>query len=510
MTEPWMTGPELITRRSSLPATMLRNCLRTWLCSLLALVGAPVCGQDDAATRAKIEDALAELDAAFAAGDAARFLAAFEPDHTGAHALLEQRMLRIFPVDRSGKSPYRRKSTILGAPRQLGPRTVARVRHELFKGSVAIAATLEDTMMAFRESGDTLVPTLAIETPRQAECSATDKFTCPACNYEVGGVAGWLCVPMGRDRAQALEASSFYLMGTDIACDVSVRIDDRRTAMQVVNELAGVLREVESDATPNLATNWLPPAHAGGSEDDGFIADLEGARIEIALPSQHDDAGAVAIFHALQFGSLQHLLLVRGSHGAIQKNRQTVDALLASFRLLDSNAERAAAGARALQMHVGGVVKDGRYDNGKHGASMQGPANWQVQQRCGGALFRVLWTGPDDSRIWLTGFAVPPGMDYWCQQTADHWVRKLCKSAGIEVPPENKTPDVDKWATDGLCDASVRTLNCQAPRQSGVPGKARRVLRVMFRANLLLVGDGTATTDEHWQLIKRSLGSMRL
>ncbi len=470
----------------------------------------------------RIKKVLVELDRAFDAGDVAGFLAAFEPDHPGAHAMLEDHLRQLFPAasptarsdNRRGASKpsapphYTRQSEIIGAPRAVGPRTVVRVRHQVFRDGKRVRAQLRDSIIAFRTpAGQAPVPTFLVETPRSNDCPAGNTFRCPPCNYEVGGVPGWLCVPVGRDRAQALEASSFYLAGTDLACDVSVRIDGSgRSPTQLVEGLAAALRDMEPGAEVGLATHWLPPAHADNDivEDPPFPG-LTGARIEIRLPATGDASGNVALFHVVQFGALQHLLLVRGSRTAMTNHADALQGLLASFHLIDMDAERAAAGARALLHHVGGVVKDGRYENDKHGIRMQGPKDWRVSQRCGGALLRVIWRGPRDSRLYLTGFAVPAGMDHWCEKTAEHWVKRLCDTAGIDLPAR-----VEGWRDDAACEAQARTLRCKAARPDGAPGKADRILRVMFRKNLLVVADGTAMHDADWDAIHAALATLRL
>ncbi len=229
----------------SRPAAIGAAC-RTAFVLLLSWLGLPICGGAqvrtpesagpgsvrDAELRRDIAEVMRRLDAAFDKGDAVAYLAAFEPDHPGVHALLAQRLRRLFPAGLPARgdsqNTLRRTSTILGDPRRVGPRTVVRVRHEVHAEGRPLAVAVEDSMIAFRTDGGSPVPTFVTEAPRSIDCPPADLFRCPPCNFEVGGVPGWLCVPMGRDRAQSLEASSFYLLGTDHACDVSVRIDGRQ------------------------------------------------------------------------------------------------------------------------------------------------------------------------------------------------------------------------------------------------------------------------------------------
>ncbi|MCA8953692.1 MAG: hypothetical protein KDE27_29545 [Planctomycetes bacterium] len=491
-------------------ATERRSPFCSALLALLSWLGLPICGaaqtaesngEHRLASATEIATVLRELDAAFDAGDVDRYLAAFAPDHPGLHAVLAERLRQLLPAAHRRTEHFTRASTVLGEPRRVGPRTVVRVRHELFADGKPVASDLEDSILAFRvDRSGPPVPTFAIATARAIQCPPNGVFRCPACNYTVGGPAGWLCVPQGRDRSQALEASSFFLLGTDLACDVSVRIDHGgRTPLQLVEELAALLRSFEPDAEPGLATAWLPPAHTAEPDADRRPK-LNGARIEIALDAP--GGGGIARFHAVQLGKLQHLLLVRGSRRAITAHEAELDALLASYRLLDTEAADAAIGAMAH--HVGGTVENGAYVNRKFEVRMAGPREWTVQQRCGGALFRVIWSSPDGARIHLTGYAVPPGMSYWCSATAQRWVEELCSQTGIELPAA--VPD---WQPDAGCSATAKTVRCTAAGDDPAV-RADRLLRVMFRNDLLLVGDGSASTTGDWAAIRAAFDTMHL
>jgi len=494
-------------------ATWTTHC-RTLLVAALSWLGLAECAQTAAAQtdpdstidrstidRSTLDKVLQDLDAAFAKADLRGYLAAFEPDHAGAHALLGQRLRRAFDSGRA----LQRSSTILGQPQQVGPRTVVRVRHEIRLDDEEIAVEVEDTILAFRANGDAAVPTFAIQTPRSVDCPAGNVFRCPPCNYAIGGVDGWLCVPMGRARAQALEASSFYLLGSDLACDISVRVDpaplgdDAMPPTAQAEQMAAALRQFEPDARPGLATDWLPPRHTEGIEG------LTGARIEIDLPTTTAAPdGGKAVFHVVQLGALQHLLLVRGSKQAWQQHRASLQELLASFRLLEPDVDRAVASARPLRHHIGGKLDGASYGNAKYNVTMRGPADWKAQQRCGGAAFRVLWNSPDGGRLWLTAYAVPPGMSHWCEDTADRWVRQLTDAAGLKLPAT-----ISDWQADATCNAAARTLDCEAGK--GPPGtQARRLLRVAFREDLLVIVDGAGQSDQEWAAIKRAFQTLQL
>ena len=443
---------------------------------------------------------LSRLDACFQRGDVAGYLAMFEPDHPGVHAMMQRNLERLFPAS----TPMARTSTLVAEPRVIGPRTVVRVHHEVrvtnadAKGFTSYG---EDTMLVLRtDRGDEPVPTCSIEIPLAAGCVPNEHFRCPPCNYEIGGVPGWLCVPMRSDRAQALEAAQFYLIGTDLACDISVQIDPQPPgALEVARQLGAALHGLDPGAGPGLPEPWLPPAHAKDKPDG-----LCGARLEIDLPQDFaDDGGGCAVFHVVAFGGLQHVLLVRGSRKSMRVHADSLQAMLDSYRLLVVNADIAAASARALSHHTGGSFRGNVYHNTLYGVEMQGPEGWQAQQRAGGNAFRAIWTSPHGSRVWITGYAVPPPMNRWCQKTADRWFQKLCEKAGL-VPCGDQQAWIDVRDSGG----PMRSVTCkpQSPEKSG---SHQRLARLLVRDDLLVVADGCIATEADAAAVKAALGSLR-
>lgn len=496
---------------------------RSAVMALLSWLGLPLCGeaQDTPSSKAApcaqepvptaaIEAALSRLDAAFAARDAGRYVALFAPDHAGTHALLRQRLEQVF----AAAPPLQHSSHLVGTPFVLGPRTVARVRQELWidpqtgaANTPTAAMELPDLVFAFRhgdaaETGKsaagTAVPTFAIEVPRQIVLPQPGRFRCPPCNYEIGPAAGWLCVPVARDRAQALEASTFYLLGTDVACDVTVRIDDApKPPTEVVAELAAVMQQWEPRAMPGLPEAWLPPAHR---EAPGA---LHGAVVELDVPpAAGAPDGSTIRFHVVQLGALEHHLFVRGGKPALRTHAAAVEELLASFHVLEPDIDRATAAARPLQAHVGGVLDGRAYHNEKYGVAMTGPDGWQARQRCGGAAFRVSWESAAGDRLWLTGYSVPVGMAHWCRDTADCWLAELCRNTGISLPAE-----APGWRDDPTCNTLERTVRCSAdPRQ----GLGVRLLHVRLRPDLLILVDGAPRTPDDEVAVQDAIRSLRL
>ena len=445
-----------------------------------------------------ITDLLSRLDACFQRGDVAGYLAMFEPDHPGAHAMLQRNLERLFPAS----PPLARTSTLVADPRVIGPRTVVRVRHEVRvtnANAKDFTCYREDTMLVLRtDRGDKPVPTCSIEFPLQSQCVRDDHFRCPPCNFEIGGVPGWLCVPMRSDRAQALEAASFYLIGTDLACDVSVQIDPQSPgALDVARQLGEALHGLDPSARPALPEPWLPPAHAKDKPKS-----LGGARLEIDLPQDFAGDGGCAVFHVVAFGGLQHLLLVRGSRKSLRVHAASLQALLDSYRLLEVNADIAEASARSLVHHTGGSFRGNVYCNPRYGIEIQGPEGWQAQQRPGGTAFRAIWTSPHRSRLWITGYVVPSGMNRWCQKTADRWFQTLCEHASLE--PCANQPDWTEVPDGGL----MRSVACK-PRSPEPAGSHQRLARLLLRDDLLVIADGWIAAGADAADVRAALDSLR-
>jgi hypothetical protein len=443
---------------------------------------------------------LSRLDACFQRGDVAGYLAMFEPDHPGAHAMLQHSLQRLFPAS----TPVARTSTIVAEPRVIGPRTVVRVRHDVRVTNAdakSFTAYREDTMLVLRtDRGDQPVPTCSLEIPLDVYCVANDHFRCPPCNYEIGGVPGWLCVPLRSDRAQALEAASFYLIGTDLACDISVQVDPLSPpAQEVARQLGAALHGLDASAKPGLAEPWWPPAHAKDKPKG-----LCGARLEIDLPLDFaDGGGGNAVFHVVAFGSLQHLLLVRGSRKSLRVHADSLQALLDSYRLIVLDADIADASAQSLAHHIGGSFRGNLYCNSIYRVEMLGPDGWQAQQRPGGTAFRANWTSPHGSRLWITGYVVPPSMSRWCQKTADRFFQKLCDKAGL-VPCADQQAWIDVRDSGG----PMRSVACtsKSPAQGG---SHQRLARLLVCDDLLVIADGCIATDADAPAVKAALDSLR-
>ncbi len=493
------------------------------LATALALPSGRLPGQTGAQTgvlpvRTAIETVLGELDGDFARGDVAAYLRRFAPDHPGAHAMHGVHLRRLLQL---GDGPARR-TRLLGTPRTIGPRVVADVEHTITFADERLPAdfeVVERAVMAFQVTAGNAakgaVPTFAVDVPMPRRLGEKVKgemvkpvgnsFRCSACNYAIGGESGWLCVPMPDERAQALEGATFYLIGSDLACDISVRIADHEaTALSTARALGEGLRELDPGTRPGLATTWLPPAHEPQAHEPGGAApsNIEGARLQ----ARRSDGG-VATLHVVQFGGLQHVLLARCSAATWLARRDDLQRLLASYHLLDTDCDFAGTAAKSLRHHTGGTLTGVRYRNDTSGIELLGPNGWRVEQRGGGAAFRVVWTSPAGSRLWLVGYPVPTGLSRWCTASADRWLDKLSADAGLDVRAASDSADVDAAGTDTadklswtpfapLSEAGAvpvaarsRMLRCVPRRVVDPTAPQERLLRAVVRNDLLVLID---------------------
>jgi hypothetical protein len=467
---------------------------------------------------------LQHLDAAFRRGDSAAWLREFEPDHPGSHAQLQLQLERMLAA-----TPQRTcRSEIVGAPWQVGPRTLVRVRRQVqlldagpdgASAGEPRASFTESLLLACRTgAAGQAIPTFAIEVPADYRPQQTGVH-CPPCNYRVGGVAGWLCVPVRNDRARALEAASFFLVGTDLACDVTVEVETGRDpAAAVATALGGALRSLEPSARPEAAEPWLPPFCRSAAAS---VPKLDAARVAVDLPDCGAD-GSRALFHVTELGGLRHLLLLRGRTSSLRAHDAAVQALLASYRVLDPATDGARRAAESLEHHVGGVCADGAYTNALYGVELRGPRDWSLQQRAGGAAFRALWTSRDGSRMWLTGHRVPPGMDRWCRPTAERWLQHLCEQQQLALPGGEpflwrEPAGRGEVPCGGVLAFVAKPKAADAERPQGGTGQplgaARpqlpRRLRVQLHDDLLLIADGFAATAADEQALLEAMATLR-
>ncbi|MGC6487191.1 MAG: hypothetical protein ACON4Z_06080 [Planctomycetota bacterium] len=469
-----------------------------------ALLSGSAAGQ---ATTEDVRALLERLDDRFERGDVRGYVAAFDPDNRGAVAMMQRRIERQIAASRSRE----RTSTVLVGPTSIGRRTMFRVRHDIQLVSRAGVrrSFVEDTYLTLRADGERLTPTFAVEMLPEMDCVQSDKFKCPACNYEIGGVDGFLCVPLRSERSLALESASFYLIGTDVVCDVHVQVQSRpQKAQLAARQLADAFAELAPAAEVGLVTGWVPPVHA-----DAPPAGLDSAQVVVKLRGD-SEAGDRAVFHVVTFGGLQHVLLTRGSADALDAADASLAALYASYSLIERDRDVAEAAALPLRHHLGSSFDGVRYDNARYGVTFAGPAGWRPEHRVGGARFRARWSAPDGSQLWLNGYGVPTGMEAWTRRDADRWIDHRFRERGL-LPAAAQPDGVETaWheGADGALERSIvleqRQARSETDRRSPAAPR-RRILHVQLYDDLLLIVDGYGASETSERAALDALASLR-
>lgn len=422
----------------------------------------------DATTTIAATDWLRRLDDAFLQRDLSGYLACFAPDHRGLHDVLRQR-LADWLEEGAG---WRRSTTLVGALQDRGNRLVAHVRHQINAADGAGAPFVEQAYVVFAPDGRKLVPTVEVELPAEYEPRPADRpFHCPPCNFQMGGLPQWLCVPVA-DRARALDTACFLLLGTDVTCELQIDVrPDPLPATTVIEHLTTTTGRLPIEVAAGPVSPWLPtamPAPPAGFTGCTRTLDLEGQQR--------------ARLHVACFGHLSHTLLIRGGRDAIANHDAAITGLLATYRMVDIDCKDMSLGAIALAAHTGSTLTGIRFQNGRFGITCDGPELWTPQLRAGGHAFQCIWSCPERrSRLFLTGHAAPRGMP-WDAAEADRELASLCRNAGLEIA-------ADSGWTAGPQGAHQRDLALR-PQQPGPGQPIRRWLRALVFADLLVILDG--------------------
>ena len=479
---------------------------------------------------------IAELDTLFEKGDIQAYLGHFTPDHDGAIAMLGEHLKRLCAMTGADR---KRHSKIIAGPLNYQQRTVVRLRHVVTWPALAAAGStttgssatgssatgssatgssatgtpqqhIEDTYLAvYADASGKIVPTFAIEMPPAMHCVSDDKFRCPPCNYEIGGVNGFLCVPLRREQGLALESASFYLIGSDVVCDVHVAVPNEPASAKVVcRTLAEAFAKIEPSARVSLPSPWLPPMHTAAPP-----LGMDSARLAVELPLDHATRGGdVTIFHVVSFGGVQHVLMVRASKQSLHSQQPAIDMLLQSYMLLEQECGGAEMATRPLRQHTGGLFVGSTYHNERYQLELTGPLDWQPEHRVGGSAFRVHWSGPNGSQLWLIGQQVPAGMAAWTTETADRWLSYQCEK--LKLVPElatDKQPSLSSQAAwhEGPNGAQCRTLTLRQSGTSNPVQPPRRVLSLQLHPDLLLIVDGFGGTDQQEAAVRTAIATLK-
>ena len=447
-----------------------------------------------------ISAVLSRLDELFGAGDVDGYLAAFQPDSPQAHAARQRRLQCLLGAD----PRPRLVSSLAGEPRQIGDRTVVRVRHDLRRATGTAPDTTthewrEDTMLALRKAADgSFVATFEVTIPADVHCLRDDKFRCPPCNYEIGGAPGWLCVPLEREAGHSLETVAFWRIGTDVVCEIAVQVDtDRPPAKTVAHRLADTLLGAASPGSSHVVEAWTPPAHAGDAPRN-----CDGARVEIELPAP--PGKQLLVLHVMTLGPLQHVLLARGSEKAMLASAAALQQLLRTYRLLDLDPEHALTAYKVFLHHTGGALEDGVYRNPVHHVECRGPAGWTGKQRCGGTAFHVHWESPRGSKLDLMAFRRPVGITKWSPASAIAWLRYLTATVAATLPSD---PAAFVWKEDGACGGVSCCVACTS--SAGKSTSSARALHIVVRDDLLIVLDARTNDAADQTAVIDAMRSLR-
>lgn len=506
----WLTiGGVVSTNRATAQSTAQQSAAeQSATVTSAPLTTAKVAAAIDQVSIERIESVVADLDTLFVKGDIRSYLNAFSPDQDGSLAVMGMHLEKLASI--SGKN-RRRESKIIGDPINFAERTVVRIRHvTTWPTKRQQVQHVEDSYLAVKPTTKGgVVPTFAIEIAPTVGQLKNAKLHCPPYNFEIGGIDDYLCVPQQRERSLALESATFYLIGTDIACDLVVKAEDKpEKAKAVVQKLAGAFARLEPSARIGIPSSWTPPQH---SQQPPY--GMDSARIEVELPADHQESGGdISIFHAISFGGLQHVLLVRASKKSLDQHQSSVDKLLKSYMLLEVECRDRAIATNSLRQHTGGQIQGDSYYNKRFDLQLQGPKGWRAQDRVGGCMFRVRWSRDPMSEMWLIGHRVPAGMEKWTQATADRWLNHHRKKYHLTEATDEANAKESDWhqAADGSACRTLTLLQQRVADGHDHPiSPNRRVLHMRLHDDLLVLVDGYGATKAEEAAVRAAVRTLK-
>lgn len=414
-----------------------------------------------------------------------RVLAQFVADHPGAHAAFAED-LRLLG-NQLGTGP----SHAITAPLQVRNRWYLVVERPL-QESRGVPRTLRCLLgfsLAATATAPVAQPTFAANLHGSPAAALAGTYQCPPCGFSVIAPQ-WLAVPTPPCRAEAIEGATFFLAGTALACELSVRVaEPGQTALDAVRSLAeGFLPTASAIGLP---TPWLPPdlRHADG---------LSGAQLEVRL----SDAQRARLL-VLHDGALQQVFCCTGPARELQHAQSALADLFAGYQRLDVS-QACDNARRALEHHTGGVLLGNRYRNERFDLAFGPPNDWPALQRCSAMAIRVVWTTPNGSRLWLHVYPLPAGLDRWCSQSADRWIATLLDQSGLvetDFPPAT-------WHAHNDLGGSVRDFCCRNPATDPTH-PSQRLFRALLRDDVLVVLDAIPTTVAELQPLRAAMDGLQ-
>lgn len=453
-------------------------------------------------TEAKdVDPVLSRLDDSFNARDLDRYVGTFAWDDPRQRDQVRARLQLLF----AGNTLVQR-SRVQGQLHPVGPRSAVLVQRDYHcdrkvaaaKADYAVEAS-DAVWLVLGQRDGALVPTALYEASATADRDPSQPFRCPACNYQVGGVPGWLCAISPPARAETLEAATFALLGTDVSCDVAVEIDHQSPpAAAAATALVDAMQDLLPGTRADAVEPWLPPSLSAAPP-----AHLTAARVRLELPD-----GAQNLLHVISLGALRHTLVVRGQARAMAAHQQDIAALLASYSLLQTDGDLALLAAQPIAAHQGGVPHDGSYDNALYNVHISGPAGWTATAEATGAAFSVVWRCPQQQgRMTVTGYRPPPELSCWCTRFADLWLDDLCRRSGMKID----TMLDPCWACskNGAAAGQMRCIDAAVDAPTPEHPE-RRLLQLCMRDNLLVVLDGYVLGDVDDELLRAAFKTLRM
>ncbi|MBK8976878.1 MAG: hypothetical protein IPM29_13245 [Planctomycetes bacterium] len=467
--------------------------------ALIAWLAVPLASQTPPSL-AEVRALLGRLDAAFESCDLPAYEACFAPVHVDRHTAHLDRIARVL---RTGVRLQRHSEALDGW--ELGPHRIALVRTTTRSRARADRpALVEHALVAARSLAAGVRAELLVEVDERFLGALTaasalqpkSLLRCHACNYRIDGGTDWLTVPNCKERVGCLESLSFYALDTDVAVDLTVHLA-RGTAMPEPTALLGELaRDVlHAPALDLQVAPWVPPMYV---EAPDCPQQLRGAQ-SVVEDGDGDRRTELAI---AVYGRLGYLFVVRGRTAAVLARREQIDALLASFTLLDPDLDAAELEARILTERLGGSIDGSRYVNERFRLTLTGVPGWDPTLSAAHDAFDVVWRCPQHfGLVRAQAFTPPRGLPAWTQADAEPMLQRALHGDGVQVLEDGGWTD----DTAGSGFAWRRALRIQR----GEPARLPADLRLYLDGDLLLVVEGQPYDERARAEIQLALDSVR-
>jgi hypothetical protein len=471
--------------------------------AVLGLLTPTAEAQDDSgddATRRAANALLSKLDQRFNAADAEGYLQLL---HSHQPLLLDRHSRRI-RTQISHRT--QRRSALVSRLVEIGDFHAGTVVSELTQPTVPGANALRQQFVwVFRHNTAGALEAVEVsEYPAHepvVEPSAEPllrAYHCKACNYGIGPADGWLCVPIGRSHTHGIEGATFILLGSDVALDLNVQFDSAGSdAATVCRRLARQLADHAANGQPGMVEPW--PA-LDAAYPAGMPGSVSTARVVVDVGSER------LVLHCVVQGKLRHLLLLRGERESLRRHATAISALLASYRLIRTEADAGQLAAAALLHHTGATLdRNGHFECDRHDVELDGPAGWTGQLDCKGNAFQCVWRAVEgQGELRLTGIQAPSSLAAWTEKSADAWLRHFLGS--LQALGDVVTERDSGWQDLSSNDSHEREIELSI-ELGGV--LTHRILRVQQHQGLLVVCDAQLGSNTPRDPVLTAVASLR-